>query len=110
LGPALGDVQNWNYETVDIAPYLKTGGNIISARVWNLGNLKPVSQMSLRTGFMLQGADEAAQVLNTNDTWKCTQDNSYTFINQTVRGYYAAGPGERIDMHSIYNGWEKLSF
>ncbi len=110
LGPALGDIEHWNYETVDLAPYLKTGENIISAKVWNMGSQRPIPQISLRTGFMLQGANEEAQVLNTNNTWKCTQDKSYTFIRQTVSGYYAAGPGERIDMHTHIQGWQSLSF
>ncbi len=110
LGPALGDIENWNYETVDLAPYFKTGENIIAAKVWNLGDQKPVSQFSSRTGFLLQGVDEETQVLNTNDTWKGIEDDSYTFIRQTVRGYYAAGPGEMIDMHAHIQGWESLSF
>jgi len=110
LGPALGDIENWNYETVDLAPYLKSGENIISAKVWNEGSLKPVSQISLRTGFLLQGTNEETQVLNTDETWKCIEDESYTFIRQSVRGYYAAGGGERIDMHSHIKGWESLSF
>lgn len=110
LGPALGDIENWNYETVNLAPFLKAGENIISAKVWNEGSLKPVSQISLRTGFMLQGANEESQVLNTDDTWKCIRDNSYTFIPQTVTGYYAAGAGERIDMHPHIQGWESITF
>lgn len=110
LGPALGDIKHWNYETVDLAPYLKAGQNIISAKVWNEGDLKAVSQFSLRTGFILQGAIEATQILNSNNSWKCIQDNSYTPTKQTVKGYYAAGAGEQIDMQYQIKGWEKLSF
>ncbi len=35
LGPARGDTYYWNYETVDLAPYLKAGKNTASALVWN---------------------------------------------------------------------------
>ena len=35
LGPARGDLSHWNFETVDIAPYLKVGKNILAAQVWN---------------------------------------------------------------------------
>ncbi|MFC1782486.1 alpha-L-rhamnosidase C-terminal domain-containing protein [Planctomycetota bacterium] len=108
-GPALGDIQHWNYEIVDLAPYLKSGDNIISAKVWNEGNLKAVSQFSYRTGFFLQGTNEQTQVLSTNDTWKCIRDNSYTPIRQSVRGYYAAGAGDSIDMQYQVKDWEKLS-
>lgn len=109
VGPALGDIQHWNYEIVDLAPYLKSGDNIIAAQVWNEGNLKAVSQFSHRTGFFLQGTNEQTQLLSTNDTWKCIRDNSYTPIRQSVRGYYAAGAGDSIDMQHRVTDWEKLS-
>ncbi len=110
LGSALGDIKHWNYETVDLTPFLKAGQNIISAKVWNEGDLKAVSQFSLRTGFILQGAIEETHILNSNNSWKCIQDNSYTPIKQIVKGYYAAGAGEQINMQYQIKGWEKLSF
>jgi len=109
LGPALGDIQHWNYEIVDLAPYLKSGDNIIAAKVWNEGNLRAVSQFSYRTGFYLQGTNEQTQVVGTNETWKCIRDHSYTPIRQRVRGYYAAGAGDSIDMQNQVKNWEKLS-
>ena len=33
LGPARCDVYNWNFETVDIAPYLHRGKNVLAAVV-----------------------------------------------------------------------------
>jgi hypothetical protein len=63
VGPALGDIQHWNYEIIDLAPYLKSGNNIIAAQVWNEGNLRAVSQFSYRTGFYLQGTNEQTQVV-----------------------------------------------
>ncbi len=109
VGPALGDIRHWNYDIVDLAPYLKSGDNIIAAKVWNEGNLKAIAQFSYRTGFFMQGTNEQAQVLNTNDTWKCIRDNSYTPIRQSVRGYYAAGAGDSINMQYRVKNWEKLS-
>lgn len=110
LGPALGDIQHWNYATIDLAPYFKKGENIVAAQVWNEGSLKPVSQFSFRTGFLLQGTSDETKVLNTNDSWKCIEDESYTPINQTVRGYYAAGAGEMIDMNLAVKGWTASDF
>ena len=110
IGPALGDISHWNYETLDLAPYLEAGENIIAAEVWNEGDLKAVAQFSLKTGFFIRGADDAAITLNTNDTWKCIEDESYTPIRQQVRGYYAAGAGDKIDMNKKIRGWKKLSF
>jgi len=110
IGPAQGDIEHWNYETVELSPYLKKGENIISAKVWNEGNLKSVSQFSYRTGFILQGTDDATKTLNTNESWQCTEDKSYTPIPQIVRGYYAAGAGDRIDMNLAVKGWKSNSF
>lgn len=110
LGPAWGDIQHWNYEKVDLAPFLKAGDNIIAAKVWNEGDLKAVAQFSYRTGFILQGTSEETKVVNTNETWKCIEDKSYTPLRQRVRGYYAAGAGEKVDMHLRVKEFETLSF
>ena len=110
LGPALGDIEHWNYATLDLAPYLKQDDNIIAALVWNEGSLRPVSQFSFRTGFMLQGTSDETKKLNTNDSWKCIEDESYTPIPQQVRGYYAAGAGDKIDMNLAVKGWTALNF
>src|SRR5688572_5624355 len=53
LGPARSDMFYWNFETVDIAPYVTTGKNIIAAVVWNEGGYRPEAQISDRTGFIL---------------------------------------------------------
>ena len=54
-GPARGDLFHWRYETVDAAPYLEAGRNVFAAVVWNFGELAPEAQITLRTGFLLQG-------------------------------------------------------
>jgi hypothetical protein len=41
LGPARNDLSHWNFETIDIAPYLINGDNIIAATVWNEGEYRP---------------------------------------------------------------------
>jgi hypothetical protein len=42
-GPARGDLFHWGVETVDLAPYLHTGKNILAALVWNFGEQSPVA-------------------------------------------------------------------
>jgi len=37
IGPARGDLLHWRYETVDLAPYLRAGRNVLAAVVWNWG-------------------------------------------------------------------------
>ena len=110
LGPARGDVDHWNYETLNIAPFLDKGKNCISAVVWNEGEWRAEGQISLRTGFILQADDPATQDLNTGDQWKCIRDNAYQPLKFEIPTYYVAGPGEQIDMNIQLNGWKKAEF
>lgn len=105
IGPARSDVQNWNYEHMDIASYLKEGKNRIVAVVWNDGTLKPEANMSYRTGFFMKGTHGVSAVVNTDSTWFCTQDRAYRPLRQQVYGYYAAGPGEFLDFRQQVNDW-----
>ena len=111
LGPARGDLYYWNFETVDIAPYLTEGKNIIAAQVWNEGDLRPEAQISWRTGFILQGNTQAESAINTNSGWKCTRDDSYgPLMSPEVIGYYVTGPGEFIDMKKHSKSWNTAGF
>lgn len=101
LGPARGDTYYWNYETVDLAPYLSAGKNTIAALVWNEAQYSPAAQISVRTGFILQGNSAKEEILNTNNTWKCMRDIGH----QPVPGYFfAASRGEMVDMRQAVKG------
>lgn len=76
-GPARGDLLNWRFETIDIAPYLQDGRNSIAAEFWNFGEHKALSQISNQTAFLMQGNPEVEKVVNTDDTWKIIQNQSY---------------------------------
>jgi hypothetical protein len=112
LGPARGDVYNWNFETADLAPFLKKGKNTLAAVVWNYAGQKPVAQISFnQTGFILQGDTPAESVANTNDSWLCIRNEAYSAWNDwTVLGYYAAGPGELLNMPAYPWGWELAEY
>src|SRR5690606_610305 len=100
LGPARGDLFYWNFETVDIAPFLKTGRNVISAVVWNFGKDRPEAQVSLRTTFIIQGNTAAEEIINTDRSWKCIRDEGYSLRTpDLLYTYYVSGPGEHIDYH-----------
>lgn len=101
LGPARGDNYYWNYETVDLAPYLKEGKNSISALVWNEAQFRPEAQISVRTAFIIQGNSAAEEILNTNDSWKCIRDPGHF----PVPGFFfAASKGEMVDMNLAVKG------
>ena len=113
-GPQRSDVMHWRYETVDLAPHLHAGRNVLGATVWNWGALRPVGQFSRRTAFLLQGAEASDSSVDTGrDGWKVLRDSGYTFIPVTgaaTGGYYAAPPGESVDASRVSWGWEDASF
>src|SRR5688572_20300703 len=100
-GPARGDLYNWYYETIDIAPQLVSGTNTIAAVVWNMGVHAPVAQISNQTGFMLQGDTKQEEILNTNNSWKVIQNKSYTPCSidngPRLRTYMVIGPGDHVE-------------
>jgi alpha-L-rhamnosidase len=113
VGPQRSDVAHWRYETVDVAPFLHPGRNVLAAVVWNWGAFRPVAQHSYRTAFLLQGDDSSANLVNTGPEWKLLVDSAYSPIvisNATVGGYYAAGPGEHVDATRYPWGWEEMDF
>lgn len=110
-GPARGDQYHWYFETVDLAPFLQTGKNQISAVVWNDGDQTPLAQMSIRTAFILQGNTAAEEILNTNKTWKCIRDKSYKPLQPNlIYTYYVAGPGEFVDRRQAIGDWQNATF
>ncbi len=101
LGPARGDTYFWNYETVDLAPYLISGKNTVAALVWNEAQYSPAAQISVRTGFILQGSSPQEEILNTNNTWKGIRDKGHL----PVPGFFfAASKGEMVNMNQTVKG------
>jgi len=110
LGPARGDLDHWNFTTLDIAPFLHEGKNILAAQVWNEGEWRPEGQISLRTAFILQGSGPNGKKIITDSSWKCTRDVAYRPIRFYTPTYYVAGPGEQMDMNKYLTDWRKLDF
>lgn len=106
LGPAQGDLFHWNYETIDLAPWLQSGDNTIAATVWNYGTEGPLAQISYRTAFILQGDTKAEDAVNTNPSWSVTSDKGYKSLKPTVLGYFVAPYGEVVNMGQTVKGWQ----
>lgn len=104
LGPSRSYKFLWRYETVDLAPYLKTGKNVIAALVWNEGEGKAIANSTIRSGFLLMGEGDA-QVLDTDSSWKCIQEKSVAPLPVSVTGFYALGPAEKVDMALAVTDW-----
>ena len=112
FGPARGDPANWHYETVDIAPFLQSGPNVIAAVVWNYSVHRPWAQFSIKTGFLLQGNIPREEIVNTNNTWKVTQNPAFSPITDFahLQTFIVVGPGERVDATLYPWGWEQPGF
>jgi len=113
-GPARGDIFNWYYESVDIAQYLKSGKNSLSATVWNMGTFAPVAQISNQTAFVVQGNGEVEKVVNTKEGWKVMQDKSYTPCStdnaERLKAFMVIGAGDQVN-GSVYPwGWEQTEY
>jgi hypothetical protein len=108
-GPARGDLFHWRYETYDLAPFLQAGRNAIAAVVWNFGDFAAEAQITFETGFLLQGGS----AVDTGRSWKCLRNEAYSPIEVTsamVRGYWAAGPADRVDAAKYPWGWDQRDF
>jgi hypothetical protein len=108
-GPARGDLYHWRFETLDIAPHLHAGKNVLAAVVWNFAELAPMAQMSNETGLIVQGDSEAEAVVNTDTSWKCYRSLAVEMIPwdwKKVEGYFVVGPGESVDGSKVPWGWE----
>lgn len=113
MGPARSDTQNWNYETLDLAPYLQPGRNVLAAQVWYMGEGAPFAQMSYQLGFLLQGDGETEKIANTDASWKIYQNPAYSPIKNDIpklRTYIVAGDGDRVDAAKYPWEWEQPTF
>ena len=113
-GPQRSDVTHWRYETIDLAPKLHAGRNVIAALVWNWGAARPVAQHSHRTGILLQGnSPSEASLVNTGTGWKVLRDSAYAPIvitTASLHNYFAAAPGDSIDGSRYPWGWERADY
>ncbi|HEX3987732.1 MAG TPA: alpha-L-rhamnosidase C-terminal domain-containing protein [Acidobacteriaceae bacterium] len=107
-GPARGDLFHWRFETIDLAPLLHPGANVLAAVVWNFGEEAPVAQMSNRTGFLMQGDTAAESAVNTGSDWRVRQEPGRgALAHAGLQGYYAAGPAETIDGRRVDWKWDQ---
>ena len=112
-GPARGDLTHWRYESVDLAPHLHTGDNLLAAVVWNDGQYRAIAQITNRTGFLLQADDAEDQAVNTDSAWKAIIDRAYTpnpAPANEITGYTAVAANESFRADAYPWGWERPGF
>jgi len=113
-GPARSDLAHWNFETVDLAPFLGHGRNVVSAQVWNMGEYAAVGQISNQTAFVLQADDKGQEFINSGSGWRVMRDSAYspcsTDMGPVLRAYYVAGPGDDVDGTKYPWGWSGVQY
>jgi hypothetical protein len=113
FGPQRGAPVAWRYDSIDLAPFLHAGANLLAAQVWSYGELAPLAIMTWRTGFLLQGDTAAERIVDTNDSWKVLHDEGYRPFRadfDRMRTYFAIGPGDNLDGAIHPWGWETDGF
>jgi hypothetical protein len=98
---------------MDLAPFLKTGNNVIAAVVWNFGEHVTVAQITRKTAFILQGNSETEKTVNSNESWKVIQNTSYQPIESGATNlgeYIVVGPGDKVDGNNYPWNWQDVSF
>ena len=113
FGPQRSDTSLWRYDSIDLAPFLVAGTNVVAAQVWSYGEDEPYAIMTLRTGFLLQGDTDAEKIVDTDGSWKVVRDESYhpfPHDRAQLRTFIVVGPGDRIDGSLHPWGWETVGF
>jgi len=105
-GPSTGTVQSWRYASVDVAPYLQIGPNVIAAAVWNFGEFAPLAQQSVATGFRLTGGPLSTALPG----WRVKIDAGHTAVSgreQIPWQFYVASTPETIDASQADWDWRE---
>lgn len=118
-GPARGDLSHWFYETINIAPYLQQGNNIIAAEVVNWGPKRSFTMFSQMTGLWIQGDTENEKPANTSGNgWKCYHNTSQHIVpvdwifdkSSIAFGLYVGNPTDSVDGANYPWGWQQQHF
>jgi len=115
FGPCKGDGQVWYYETVDIAPFLKEGNNVLSAKVLRLSPSRKGNHSIWRTdypGFYLHGemriGDETIPLV-ADEAWKWKECVDVKFIPESKVMVYL-DIFEQSSGDASVQGWTTLDY
>lgn len=117
-GPQLSDVRHWRYETINIAPFLKTGKNSVAAEVVNYGLDKFYGIISHKSAFMLNGYSDREKIINSEDkTWKTYYNRAirpnhpnWMYAVDIIGGFYASNPADSVYGNKHPWGWETTDY
>lgn len=110
-GPARFFAARPEYDTVNIAPFLRAGANVITVVVNSYGCSSFHSDKSL--GGLIawgQAADEAGHTVPvaTDESWKALPSPAHR--SDTPALSFALNPGEHLDARLLPDGWDQPGF
>jgi hypothetical protein len=124
-GPQLSDIRHWRYETIDIAPFLTAGKNVIAAEVVNFGPDRFFGQQSYRTAFIVNGFAATPESVNASVVNTSRASGWKTYVNpgitgkevrwrtlprDIIGGFYANNPTDSVTAAAYPWGWEQPDF
>ncbi len=106
-GPARGFQESWPYDTVNLAPYLCAGENVIAVRAYHPGvsSFQYVSRHC--AGFILEGNAGGQRVVS-DDTWRVRRQQGIE--RGTVPVSIQLFPQEHIDLRIEPQDWTESGF
>ena len=113
IGPAVGDRDHWHYESIELAPWLQEGRNVVAASVWNPALQMPARQITVEPGFILAGPEVGGKPFITDASWLVQHSAAHTSLSHTsevVGGGYIAGATEAFDARVHAWGWNTVEF
>ncbi|MBR4167478.1 MAG: glycoside hydrolase [Bacteroidales bacterium] len=100
-GPSIG---GGYYDKVEIAPYLKKGGNRISVLVWFMGKAG-FSHMSSGTCALLFDARSPEVEILSDETWECSAQYGYGTASHPITNYRLSESNIRYDANLFDYNW-----
>jgi alpha-L-rhamnosidase len=79
-GPERGDPTHWRFETYDLP--LAPGAHVVVARVWSLGDMAPMAQLSAGSGLLVLAEPPFGEQLSTGlGPWEARRLDGYRFVD-----------------------------
>ncbi|CAN8104532.1 unnamed protein product [Discula destructiva] len=111
FGPAKSYLSHWNYESVNITPYLRPGANVLAARVLRLSSSHDGCVSMIRSAFpgLIVSCEIEDLNIGTDLTWKTMIDHATKLVADDAWDY-RLGPqflrlNETVDGRDLQRDW-----
>ncbi|KAH6652136.1 bacterial alpha-L-rhamnosidase-domain-containing protein [Truncatella angustata] len=104
FGPCKSHLDRWNYETVNITPYLRAGRNILAAKVlrFSIAHDGCLSMVRSPLPGLIVHCEIADQILHTDESWKAKKDEGTQLVPDSEWDY-RLGP-QFLSLNEIVDG------